>query len=763
MKRLLYPILLLLFAIATQAQNIPSYVPTNGLVGWWPFNGNANDESGNGNHGTVNGATLTSDRNGVVGKAYSFDPSQNSHILVPFSNSLNSIQSGITLSAWIFMDGGTGAGTPPRILELRGAYGGGGDAGFVMLSQSNSNQSRTFELRWHNNFGNSNVSIPSTSQTLSALNWHNIIFTGDGTTGIAKCYFDGVLIQTITQNIVSTCNYNNNPLVIGAEPNLLGKWGGKLDDIAIYNRALSQQEITALYTGNPPCTSTSSNFNLTIPSTSLPYTWNGLTFTNSGSQTAHLTNASGCDSAASLNLTVTNTIPSYLPTNGLVGWWPFNGNANDESGNGNHGTVNGATLTSDRNGVAGKAFSFNGNGNYIGCSSNNLPQSSRTISVWFNANNLNGGPAILGYGGNTCGRSFFIAINQPPIPNNIINQGHCLADALTTSFMSNSLNQWYNLVITSDNNGTKHYLNGTLLSSNSISITNTYTFNKDFAIGTNVSPNGIMPYVDGNQTWWDGSLDDIAIYNRALTQQEITALYTGVPLYHFTASSGPNGSITPIGTTTLNQGSTQGYSFNPNTGYLVDSVIVDGNKVDSIQGYTFSNISANHSIRVIFKIDSNNVSMNFPTGISYQAVARDSAGKVLANSPVKLRFSIKENSMNGNTVYSETANLTTNKLGLFNCIIGNNNATYGNYKNIDWMGATKYLQLELEQGNAFVLLGTQQLLSVPYANAANESNQSKKIKNSNLPIYPDNNAALQGGLQAGEMYRTAAGILMIVY
>jgi len=469
-------------AVFVKAQNIPSYVPTNGLVGWWPFNGNANDESGNGNNGIVNGATLTSDRNGVAGKAYSFNPSQNSHILVPFSNSLNSIQSGITLSAWIFMDGGTGAGTPPRILELRGAYGGGGDAGFVMLSQSNSNQSRTFELRWYNNFGNSNVSIPSTSQTLSALNWHNIIFTGDGTTGIAKCYFDGVLIQTITQNIVSSCNYNNNPLVIGAEPNLLGKWGGKLDDIAIYNRAL--------------------------------------------------------------------------------------------------------------------------------------------------------------------------------------------------------------------------------------------------------------------------------------THQEITTLYSGVPNFDITSSSGPNGSITPTGTITLNQGSTQGYTFTPNTGYTIDSVIVDGNKVDSIQGYTFSNISANHSIRVNFKVDSNNVSMNFPTGISYQAVARDSAGKVLANSSVKLRFSIKENSMNGNTVYTETANLTTNKLGLFTCVIGNNNATNGNYKNLDWMGASKFLQVELEQGNSFVLLGTQQLLSVPYANAAKEAT---KIKNAALPIYNSNSDALQGGLKPGEMYRTNAGILMIVY
>ena len=39
-------------AAVTIAQNVPSYVPTNGLVGWWPFNGNANDESGNNNNGT---------------------------------------------------------------------------------------------------------------------------------------------------------------------------------------------------------------------------------------------------------------------------------------------------------------------------------------------------------------------------------------------------------------------------------------------------------------------------------------------------------------------------------------------------------------------------------------------------------------------------------------------------------------------------------------------------------------------------------------
>ncbi len=55
----------------TQAQ-LPDYLPTEGLVGWWPFNGNANDESGNGNNGVVNGATLTAGSKGNLGVAYGF-------------------------------------------------------------------------------------------------------------------------------------------------------------------------------------------------------------------------------------------------------------------------------------------------------------------------------------------------------------------------------------------------------------------------------------------------------------------------------------------------------------------------------------------------------------------------------------------------------------------------------------------------------------------------------------------------------------------
>ena len=65
-----------------------------------------------------------------------------------------------------------------------------------------------------------------------------------------------------------------------------------------------------------------------------------------------------------INLTYSQ-LPSYVSSNGLVGYWPFAGNANDISGNSNNGTVNGATLTTDRNGIANSAYNFNGTSSYI--------------------------------------------------------------------------------------------------------------------------------------------------------------------------------------------------------------------------------------------------------------------------------------------------------------------------------------------------------------------------------------------------------------
>ena len=95
---------LLLVHVQVFGQSVPSYVPTNGLVGWWGFNGNAQDGSGNGNHGTVNGATLTTDRFGNQNSAYDFD-GVNDDINVSGGPSISSMENSGTFafSAWMFM------------------------------------------------------------------------------------------------------------------------------------------------------------------------------------------------------------------------------------------------------------------------------------------------------------------------------------------------------------------------------------------------------------------------------------------------------------------------------------------------------------------------------------------------------------------------------------------------------------------------------------------------------------------------------------
>ena len=99
-------ILILLFIVTYPSfSQVPSYVDTNGLVGWWPFDGNANDISGNGNNGLVYGATLTTDRFGASNSAYDFDVlnwtwgANGDYIYIPYSSSFNFTE--FTVSTWV--------------------------------------------------------------------------------------------------------------------------------------------------------------------------------------------------------------------------------------------------------------------------------------------------------------------------------------------------------------------------------------------------------------------------------------------------------------------------------------------------------------------------------------------------------------------------------------------------------------------------------------------------------------------------------------
>ncbi|MFY0690212.1 MAG: BspA family leucine-rich repeat surface protein [Cyclobacteriaceae bacterium] len=200
----------------------------SGLVAYYPFNGNANDESGNGNDGTVGGAVLTTDRLGLADKAYLFDGSFDS---IRF-NTLNDIPIGdapYTISAWI----------KPSSMGALGT--GGGIIGWGDYA-SGSNKVNALRLTGNGvvNYWWSNDLEYTTGDLVD--NWHHIVATYDGTT--RSIYTDGSL------GISDTPADNN---ILSASNMTIGKtfseefFNGVIDDVRIYNQALSSDQISALY------------------------------------------------------------------------------------------------------------------------------------------------------------------------------------------------------------------------------------------------------------------------------------------------------------------------------------------------------------------------------------------------------------------------------------------------------------------------------------------------------------------------------------
>ncbi len=120
-----------------------------------------------------------------------------------------------------------------------------------------------------------------------------------------------------------------------------------------------------------------------------------------------------------------------------------------------------------------------------------------------------------------------------------------------------------------------------------------------------------------------------------------------------------------------------------------------------------------------------------PQSIPYQAVARDSFGTPLPNQAMKARMSIRTGSSGGTVVYQETDTFTTSKLGMFTVNVGSGTVVIGTFSTIDWAGASKYLQVEVDPagGTSYVDMGASQLLSVPFAlHAASSSVTNVPVK-----------------------------------
>ena len=213
---------------------------------------------------------------------------------------------------------------------------------------------------------------------------------------------------------------------------------------------------------------------------------------------------------------------SALPVNnpitaGLVAAYEFSGNANDVSGNGNDGVVNGATLTADRFGNVGSAYSFDGIDDIVDIGAVLTDPANLTIAAWISRGGL-GISSWQDIVAGTCGSPLF-ALN--PQPNHLTFGGQC-NDPMPMSFDTAVIQDtdWHFVAATYEGNSVEMYRDGELMNSSP----QTGDFNTSVPLGI-----GGAFLVETHPEYFNGSIDDIYFYNRALSPTEVSTLYSAIP------------------------------------------------------------------------------------------------------------------------------------------------------------------------------------------------------------------------------------------
>jgi hypothetical protein len=508
-------VLLILCVVLTQLMmaQVPSYIPTNGLVGYWPFNGNANDASGNGNNGTVNGATLTNDRFGNPNSAYQFNGSGSGNsIVIPNSASLN-FTGQMSFSFWLKFS------NPQPLATILCRYTGSNPInGYSALLSSPGGNKARFDIGNGilPDYGGS--SVDGLGVPLNDGSWHNIF----GTFGSynQNLYVDGIWVDStfLFQNGIGSIVQN---LTIGKDPAYgnARNFTGVIDDVCIWN--------------------------VVVPD-------NGITYTNT-------------------NLTCA---PNYFNTQNLVGYWPFCGNANDESGHGNNGIVSGPTLTSNRLGNPNSAYSFNNN--VITLPTNNLFNSNQfSVSAWFNTSdtsitystifsNYNGSTTTGVYSG------FWMGLLGNKA-NVFIGNGANGIDILSNISCNDGL--WHLMTATRNGNTFSLYLDGVLQNSQNVTMA---VINTTPMIGNSPLNEAFI-----------GKIDDVIFWNRVIDQFEVNSILS----YYNCANDlaiNPNNNLSNIGSNITITATTS----DPSPNYVWQSNFGQG-WIDLINFGSYSGINTN--------------------------------------------------------------------------------------------------------------------------------------------------------------------------
>jgi len=229
MNKMLFVIIVVLLACSCLQATNDREVPTGNLVAHYPFNGNADDASGNDHHGTVYGATLSTDRFGNPQGAYHFNASEHDYIQVPDHADLQ-ITNNLSISVW--MKHGSIAGQFEDIVMK-----GNDSYGFQFNSGSH-------EVLFHLKQGGGSWRNLNSLHTPVTDEWFHVAGTYDGIT--QRVFVNGV--QTNSANWSGSISSNTAPLDVGFMVAADNSWyNGDLDDFRVYSRVLSADEVMQLY------------------------------------------------------------------------------------------------------------------------------------------------------------------------------------------------------------------------------------------------------------------------------------------------------------------------------------------------------------------------------------------------------------------------------------------------------------------------------------------------------------------------------------